>query len=82
MFAFNVKQVNSSARIIFVNGITGQGTFMLSKYIREARDILTLKDLKLRFTTPAAACSYCTGETRIGDKYQMGMLKKLEFKGV
>ena len=82
VFAFNVKQVNSSARIIFVNGITGQGTFMLSKYIREARDILTLKDLKLRFTTPAAVCSYCTGETRIGDKYQMGMLKKLEFKGV
>jgi Ni2+-binding GTPase involved in maturation of urease and hydrogenase len=82
VFAFNVKQVNSSARLIFVNGITGQGTFMLSKYLRQARDILTLKDLKLRFTTPAAVCSYCTGETRIGEKYQMGMLKKLEFKGV
>ena len=74
MFAFNVKQVNSSARLIFVNGITGQGTFMLSKYLRQARDILTLKDLKLRFTTPAAVCSYCTGnENR--EKYQMGMLK-------
>ena len=82
VFAFNVKQVNSSARLIFVNGITGQGTFMLSKYLRQARDILTLKDLKLRFTTPAAVCSCCTGETRIGEKYQMGMLKKLEFKGV
>ena len=56
VFAFNVKQVNSSARLIFVNGITGQGTFMLSKYLRQARDILTLKDLKLRFTTPAAVC--------------------------
>lgn len=54
VFAFNVKQVNSSAKIVFVNGITGQGTFLLSKYLKQARDIHTLKDLKLKFTTPAA----------------------------
>ncbi len=82
VFAFNVKQANTSARVIFVNGITGQGTFLLSKYFRQARDFLTLKDLKLRFTTPAAVCSYCTGETRIGEKHQMGMVKKLEFKSL
>ena len=81
MFAFNVKQVNSSARLIFVNGITvGKEPLCCQVFSRHA--ILTLKDLKLRFTTPAAVCSYCTGETRIGEKYQMGMLKKLEFKGV
>jgi len=28
---------------------------------------------------PAAICSYCTGETRIGDYYQLGMLKKMEY---
>lgn len=82
VFAFNVKQVNSVAKVIFVNGITGQGTFLLAKYLKQARGISTLKDLKLRFTTPAAVCSYCTGETRIGEKYQMGMLKKLEFKSL
>ncbi|OPX86369.1 MAG: hydrogenase nickel incorporation protein HypB [Pelotomaculum sp. PtaB.Bin104] len=82
VFAFNVKQVNSSGKVIFVNGITGQGTFLLVKYLEQAREISTLKDLKLRFTTPAAVCSYCTGETRIGEKYQMGMLKKLEFKSL
>ncbi|MDD3653152.1 MAG: GTP-binding protein [Desulfotomaculaceae bacterium] len=82
VFSFNVKQVNSSGKVIFVNGITGQGTFLLAKYLEQARDTQTLKELKLRFTTPAAICSYCTGETRIGEKYQMGMLKKLEFEGI
>lgn len=79
VFAFNIKQVNASAKIVFVNGITGQGAFLLSKYIQETRDIQTLKDMKLRFTTPAAVCSYCTGETRIGESYQNGMMKKMEF---
>lgn len=82
VFSFNVKQVNSAAKIVSVNGITGQGTFLLAKYLLQAREIQTLRDLKLRFTTPAAVCSYCTGETRIGESYQMGMLKKMEFKKI
>ncbi|MDO5843813.1 MAG: GTP-binding protein [Methanocorpusculum sp.] len=79
VFAFNIREVNSKAAILFVNGITGQGSFLLAKYFREAMDIETLKDRKLRFTMPAAICSYCTGETCIGDNYQMGMLRKMEF---
>lgn len=82
VFAFNIKQVNSLAKIIFVNGITGQGAFMLAKYLQETRDIQTLRDMKLRFTTPAAVCSYCTGETRIGESYQNGMMKKMELKKI
>ncbi|KAF1084214.1 Urease accessory protein UreG [Sporotomaculum syntrophicum] len=80
VFAFSIKQVNSHARVVFVNGITGQGSFLLAKYLQQARDIQTLRDMKLRFTTPAAVCSYCTGETRIGESHQMGMMKKMEFK--
>jgi Ni2+-binding GTPase involved in maturation of urease and hydrogenase len=79
VFAFNVRQVNHSAKIIHVNGITGQGAFMLAKHLENAKDIQTLKDMKLRFTTPAAVCSYCTGETRIGEPYQLGTLKKMSF---
>lgn len=82
VFAFNIKQVNAAAKIVFVNGITGQGAFLLSKYLKETREIQTLKDMKLRFTTPAAVCSYCTGETRIGESYQNGMMKKMEFEGL
>ncbi|MDF2472590.1 MAG: CobW-like protein [Anaerocolumna sp.] len=80
VFKFNIRQVNGKARIISVNGITGQGTFMLSKHFENALDIDTLNDMRLRFTTPASICSYCTGETRIGPAYQMGMMKKMEFK--
>ena len=80
VFAFNIRQVNPSAKIIFVNGITGQGTTMLARYIRNSGDITALRDRKLRFTTPSATCSYCTGETRIGAEYQMGTMKKMEFE--
>jgi hypothetical protein len=82
VFKFNVRQVNTKAKIIFVNGITGQGAFMLAKYISGAVDINDLSDMRLRFTTPASVCSYCTGETRIGDEFQNGMMKKMSFPDV
>ena len=82
VFAFNIRQVNSTAKIVSVNGITGQGTFMLLKYLSDTKDIDTLKELKLRFTTPATVCSYCTGERRIGEAYQLGTMKKMDFKVV
>jgi Ni2+-binding GTPase involved in maturation of urease and hydrogenase len=80
VFSFNVRQVNNRASILFVNGITGQGAFMLSKHALDAPAVTTLRNMCLRFTTPASVCSYCTGETRIGEAYQMGMLKKFEFR--
>lgn len=79
VFAFNIRQVNTAARIIFVNGITGQGSSMMVKHLKDTRDITSLRDMKLRFTTPAAVCSYCTGEMRIGEEYQMGTMKRMEF---
>ncbi|MDR0904830.1 MAG: hypothetical protein LBN00_01420 [Oscillospiraceae bacterium] len=80
VFAWSVKQANGSAQVLSVNGITGQGAFMLSKKVLEAREITSLTDSRLRFTTPAAACAYCTGETRIGENYQMGMMRKMEYE--
>jgi Ni2+-binding GTPase involved in regulation of expression and maturation of urease and hydrogenase len=82
VFAFNIRQVNTSAQIIFINGITGQGATLLAKHIQRAKEISGLRDTRLRFTTPAAVCSYCTGETRIGAEYQMGTMKKMEFKEI
>jgi Ni2+-binding GTPase involved in maturation of urease and hydrogenase len=80
VFSFNIRQVNSGAYIIFVNGITGQGSFMLSKKIAASEDVNSFIGKRLRFTTPAATCSYCTGETRVGQNYQMGMMRKMEFE--
>ncbi len=79
VFRFNVRQANSQAIILFINGITGQGAFMLSKYILDTKGITTLLNRHLRFTTPASVCSYCTGETKIGENYQIGMMKKIDF---
>lgn len=80
VFAFNISQINPNAKILFVNGITGQGAFLLAKYIRETREIDTVRDMKLRFTMPASVCSYCTGETRIGEAHQLGTMKKINFE--
>jgi Ni2+-binding GTPase involved in maturation of urease and hydrogenase len=79
VYRWSVRQANSGAQILFVNGITGQGAFMLAKKALEAREIVSLADSRLRFTTPAAACAYCTGETRVGEAYQMGMMRRMEY---
>ncbi|WP_303997393.1 GTP-binding protein [Megamonas hypermegale] len=80
VFLYNIYQANPKAQVIFVNGITGQGAFMLKKYIAQFADIDGLSGARLRFTSPAAVCSYCTDEMRVGEKYQLGMTKKMEFR--
>jgi hypothetical protein len=37
------------------------------------------EDLRLRFNMPAALCSYCLGEIRIGSKFQMGNTRRMDF---
>ena len=78
VFASRVKQVNPGATIMNINGITGQGAFELTTLFEEASDIETLKGMRLRFSMPSALCSYCLGETRIGDEYQTGNVRKME----
>lgn len=78
VFAFKVRQVNPRAAILFVNGITGQGAQDFSKHLKNSSDINSVTDSKLRFTMPAALCSYCLGETKIGKEYQNGNVKKME----
>jgi Ni2+-binding GTPase involved in maturation of urease and hydrogenase len=82
VFSFKVKQANSQASIIFVNGITGQGAFDLSNRLKNAANISNLEGKRLRFSMPAALCSYCLGETRIGEEFQTGNLKKMDFGDV
>lgn len=52
---------------------------MLGKHAEAAAEVASLRGYKLRFTTPSSVCSYCIGETRIGEEYQNGMLRKMEF---
>jgi Ni2+-binding GTPase involved in maturation of urease and hydrogenase len=84
VFAFRVQQVAPRATIIHVNGRNGQGAFALLNAINNINNINTKNDtnepLKLRFPMPAALCSYCLGETRVGADYQIGQFKKLEIE--
>lgn len=78
VFSFRVRQANSRATIMFINGITGQGAYELTSLITKAPITKSLDGGKLRFPMPAALCSYCLGEKRIGESYQVGNLRKIK----
>jgi len=78
VFVSRVSMVNPSATVLHVNGLTGQGAYELSTLIVDInQDIKTVVGSKLRFSMPSALCSYCLGETRIGESYQMGNVRKI-----
>ncbi len=79
VFSFRVRQANTQAKLLFVNGISGQGIYELSQFIKDAPDTPFVENNRLRFSMPAALCSYCLGETTIGSDYQVGNLKKINF---
>ena len=79
VFAFRVRQVNARAAVLPVNGLTGQGSLLLQKHFQSAPEITTVNNKRLRFTMPAALCSYCLGETRIGPDCQIGNIKTMDF---
>ena len=81
VFASKVNSVNPTAITMHVNGLTGQGTYELSTLLMdEKKKISTVKGMKLRFPMPSALCSYCLGETRIGEQYQMGNVRKMDLE--
>ena len=82
VFAHRVRQVNSQAVIMQVNGLTGQGGHELGRLLLEAPHTENLEGKLLRFSMPAALCSYCLGQRRIGSDYQMGNVKKMVFPEV
>ncbi|MCK9172165.1 MAG: GTP-binding protein [Desulfuromonas sp.] len=80
VFAARVRRVNPAAKILHVNGLTGQGAFELSTLWQQAPDDVALADQTLRYPMPSALCSYCLGETRIGKAYQLGNVRDLHLK--
>lgn len=79
VFTFRVRQANKTAKIIQVNGITGQGAAELAKLFSVAPKVDSVINKRLRFTMPAALCSYCLGETEIGKDYQIGNIKTMNW---
>ena len=78
MFAAKVSSVNPRAITMHVNGLTGQGAYELSTLLYdEGQNVETVQGMELRFPMPSALCSYCLGERRIGESYQMGNVRKM-----
>lgn len=78
VFAAKVSAVNPKAMVMHVNGLSGQGAYELSTLLYDENvDIKSVQGMKLRFAMPSAMCSYCLGETRIGESYQLGNTKKM-----
>lgn len=78
VFASRVSMVNPRATVIHINGLTGQGAFELSTLIyNETKETDSVRGKELRFPMPSALCSYCLGETRIGEQFQMGNVRKI-----
>jgi len=78
VFAHRVRQVNHCAIILPVNGLTGQGCDELGRLLCNAPLVTDLKGKLLRFSLPAALCSYCLGQRRIGADFQMGNVRKID----
>lgn len=80
VFGSRVSSVNPGAITIHINGLTGQGAYELSTLLYDVnQNIETVVGKSLKFPMPSSLCSYCLGETRIGGKYQMGNVRKMEF---
>jgi Ni2+-binding GTPase involved in maturation of urease and hydrogenase len=78
VFALKVNSVNPKAITMHINGLTGQGAYEFSTLLYDKDEAIdTVKGMELRFTMPSALCSYCLGETRIGEAYQMGNVRKI-----
>lgn len=80
VFARAVSAVNPRALVLHVNGISGQGSAELASLLTDGPEVATVKGLRLRFSMPAALCSYCLGETRIGEAYQQGNVRKIDLQ--
>lgn len=80
VFAFQVRQANPSAGIFYFNGLTGQGARTVYRAISEMSGAGEIDNAVLRFTMPAALCSYCLGERRIGPDCQIGNRKSMRFE--
>ena len=81
VFAARVSVVNPKAMVIHVNGLNGQGAHELSTLLYdENQNVESVQGMRLRFSMPSAMCSYCLGETRIGEEYQLGNTRKGDWK--
>jgi len=82
IFRAKVLKVNKDAKIVDVNGLTGEGAVDIAHFIKLSLEINN-KYLTLKHSMPSAICGYCYGNKIIDDKkvYQQ-YLKGKELKNL
>ena len=78
VFRLRVAAVNRRARILEINGLSGQGSRALATIFQQCADYDLDAELGLRFSMPAAVCSFCLGEKRVGDAFASGNVRLME----
>lgn len=77
VFIYKIKAVNPGATVFQINGLTGAGSLLLKRLMDEWPSTDEIAHKNLRYSMPAAICSYCTGEIRIGQQFQSGNVNKI-----
>jgi Ni2+-binding GTPase involved in maturation of urease and hydrogenase len=67
IFRTKILAVNPNANIAEINGLSGEGSLDLVKYIKESIDIKG-KSLNLKHSMPSAICGYCYGNRVVSAK--------------
>ncbi|MTJ80840.1 MAG: hypothetical protein F8N37_07470 [Telmatospirillum sp.] len=81
VFIHALPKAAPDARIIPVNGLSGSGIRVLARCLEGMGSAEPGELARLRHDMPASICSYCTGERRIGRRYQTGNVEKLVWRG-
>jgi Ni2+-binding GTPase involved in maturation of urease and hydrogenase len=77
VFSFHIRQANPVASILKINGMTGQGCQELALALNQYTE-KDSSEYRLRFTMPAAVCSYCVGERYVREEYSLDTLRELK----
>ena len=77
VFSHRISLVNPRAKVLHVNGLTGNGSLVLKRILDQSPEVDQLTMRSLRYSMPASICSYCTGETRVGREFQSGNVVKI-----
>lgn len=79
VFFARIGDINPRALILEANGLTGSGAEHIALLIQTSTALDGVGGHRLRHNMPTAICSYCMGETRLGEAYQRGLVYKMDF---
>lgn len=78
---WKLQTLNPTAKLFPIDALSGYGTDKLANYILSQECIDSFEGDELRHSMPMGICSYCIGESRVGEAFQQGVTAKINFGG-